>query len=84
MAPLYEGRQNIARRQLAEEGRMEGFRPYRKTALAYARREPDDFVVSTLEGVMAGKAGDYLAIGPHGEMYPIDADVFADSYEEAD
>lgn len=84
MAPVYEGRQNLARRQLAEEGQMAFFFPYRKTTLTWARRETEDFLVHTLEGTMAGKAGDYLAIGPYGEMYPIDADVFAASYEEAD
>jgi hypothetical protein len=43
----------------------------------------ESFIVSTLEGLMTGKAGDYLAIGAYGEMYPIDKQVFEDTYEPA-
>lgn len=57
------------------------FGKYRKTAPAYAVRMPERFEVDTLEGRHGGKAGDYLAIGAHGEMYPIDADVFEATYE---
>lgn len=61
-----------------------GFRPYRKTTLTYAVRIDEPFEVDTLEGLHTGNAGDWLAVGPHGEMYPIDAAVFADSYEPAE
>lgn len=60
------------------------FGVYRKTAMTYAARIDEPFEVDTLEGLHSGNAGDYLAIGPHGEMYPIDASVFRDSYEIAD
>jgi hypothetical protein len=43
----------------------------------------EPFTVDTLEGVQRGKAGDYLAIGLHGEMYPIDKEVFEETYDEA-
>jgi hypothetical protein len=57
---------------------------YRKTTLTYAARIDQPFEVDTLEGLHTGNAGDYLAVGPHGEMYPIDAAVFADSYESVE
>lgn len=61
-----------------------GFLPYRKTTLTYAKKIEEPFEVDTLEGLHTGKAGDYLAIGAHGEMYPIDAAVFEDTYEALD
>jgi hypothetical protein len=60
------------------------FEPYRKTSVTYARRIDEPFTVDTLEGEHSGKAGDYLAVGVHGEMYPIDAAVFDATYEHAD
>lgn len=57
---------------------------YRKTATIYAARMEEPFVVVTLEGVMEGKAGDFLALGVAGELYPIDAAVMAASYEKVD
>ena len=58
-----------------------GFKPYRKTTLTYAVQLAEPFTVDTLEGEHTGKAGDWLAVGAHGEMYPIDAAVFAETYE---
>lgn len=57
------------------------FLPYRKRTVTYAVRMREPFEVETIEGLHEGKAGDYLAVGIHGEMYPIDADVFKESYE---
>lgn len=57
-------------------------RAFRKTALTYAVPMVEPFTVETLEGVMQGKPGDWLAIGAAGEMYPIDAAVFAATHEE--
>ena len=59
-------------------------KPYRKTSITYAVQIGEPFQVHTLEGLHDGKAGDWLAVGLHGEMYPIDADVFAATYEEID
>ena len=42
---------------------------------------PEGFWVSTKEGVMTGKPGDYLIIGIEGEKYPIDKDIFEKNYE---
>jgi hypothetical protein len=62
---------------------MEPFRPYRKTTVTFAARVPVPFSVLTMEGHMYGQAGDYLAVGVKGEMYPSAAAVFEESYEEA-
>ena len=34
-----------------------------------------------MEGLMKGKKGDWLIIGIHGEMYPIDQEIFQKTYE---
>lgn len=39
------------------------------------------FEVETLEGVMKGKAGDWLAQGVEGERWPIDAEIFEKTYK---
>lgn len=41
----------------------------------------EPFKVETMEGVLEGKAGDYLMIGIKGEMYPCDKDIFEETYE---
>lgn len=80
----FAGGKDPARRALAAAGNhplVGPFHEYRKTATALACRMDEPFEVETIEGVMSGKAGDYLAIGTAGEMYPIDAAVFEGSYE---
>lgn len=39
------------------------------------------FRVHTLEGVMEGKAGDFLMLGVNGEYYPCARDIFLKTYE---
>ena len=39
------------------------------------------FEVETLEGVMKGKAGDWLMIGVNGEKYVCDDAIFKKSYD---
>ena len=39
------------------------------------------FEVETMEGIMTGKPGDWLMVGIHGEMYPIDRDIFEKTYD---
>ena len=56
---------------------------YRKKTLTHAVHMNEPFSVETLEGIMEGKAGDWLMIGVNGEMYPCDAEVFEKSYEPA-
>lgn len=60
------------------------FDRYRKTSLAEAIEMPEAFVVTTKEGEMTGKPGDYLMRGPAGEMYPCDAEIFLNTYTHAD
>lgn len=40
----------------------------------------EEFEVDTLEGTMKGKADDYLVVGIKGEMYPVDKEIFEESY----
>jgi hypothetical protein len=54
---------------------------YRKTALVKAVKMHHAFRVETLEGVMEGKKGDYLCKGPAGELWPVDAEIFEQTYE---
>lgn len=57
-------------------------RRYRKRPVVItARQMPDAFAVETLEGVMRGKAGDWLITGVRGEQYPCDDEIFRQTYE---
>jgi hypothetical protein len=40
--------------------------------------------IKTLEGPMLISPGDYIAIGPKGERYPIKPDIFELTYEKVD
>lgn len=48
--------------------------------ISYKKIE-EPFEVETLEGVMNGKAGDYLMRGVEGELYVCDADIFHKTYD---
>jgi len=39
------------------------------------------FRVETLEGIVEGKAGDYLMVGVKGEMYPCAKEIFEETYD---
>jgi hypothetical protein len=41
----------------------------------------EDFIVTTLEGVLKGHRGDYLILGVKGERYPIRKDIFEETYD---
>lgn len=41
----------------------------------------EPFEVETMEGIMQGKTGDWLIVGIHGEMYPIDKEIFEKTYD---
>lgn len=41
----------------------------------------EEFEVETMEGIMKGKKGDFLIIGIHEEMYPIDREIFYKTYD---
>ena len=42
----------------------------------------NDWIISTLEGQMMAKYGDYLVRGIEGEYYPVKKSIFEKSYEE--
>lgn len=84
----YDGKRDRQRRKLVEQGEYRDLRPldfrgYSKHGLTYAAKVPQDFTVETIEGQMAGSAGDYLAIGAAGEMYPISSEIFEATYRPA-
>ena len=49
-----------------------------------AQRMKQPFVTKTMEGELAGKAGDWLITGIKGEQYPCDHAVFIGTYDLAD
>jgi len=53
----------------------------KRPAEVHATRIDEPFSVQTLEGVMTGKAGDFLIRGIDGELYPCDADIFKRTYD---
>lgn len=57
------------------------FRIYKKKTTIQAVQVCKPFTCDTLEGTMTGKNGDYLAIGVKGEIYPIDREIFEETYE---
>lgn len=60
----------------------EGFDNYRKKpVIILAKQMREEFIVDTLEGKMNGKAGDYLVIGTRGEHYPVDKEIFEETYD---
>lgn len=58
--------------------------PYfvKKAIPIQAIQQTKAFTVNTLEGQMSGKPGDYLVIGAKGEKYPVDKDIFEETYYE--
>lgn len=40
--------------------------------------------IETLEGTMTARPGDWIVKGVKGEVYPVRADIFADTYEPAE
>jgi hypothetical protein len=64
-----------------EELLKHGFKPYIKTEPSWIKPMDKPFKVKTKEGVMEGKAGDFLCIGVEGEMWPLDKSIFEKSYK---
>ena len=73
-----------AKKVIGEDGET-FFEPkaYLKNSVTYAVQIPVKFQVDTLEGMHSADAGDYLAIGAAGEMYPIRKDIFESTYDPA-
>jgi len=53
----------------------------KRPVVIQAVRMEQDFQVHTLEGLMSGKAGDYLIQGVNGELHPCDAEIFHKTYD---
>ena len=49
---------------------------YKKTAPVFAKQMDKAFRVTTKEGPVTGKAGDYLCLGVENEMWPVDQAIF--------
>jgi len=61
------------------------FEPYAKKDIPIgACRIDHDFEIMTMEGLMRGKAGDYLIKGVRGEYYACDASVFHETYAKSE
>ncbi len=80
----FDGMPDPSRREALDMGAEsmvhEGWREYERTATTWARRMVAPFEVQTIEGAMRGNAGDYLACGADGELYPIRASTFEKSF----
>ena len=53
----------------------------KKPIVVHATQLNFPFKVTTMEGELRGKAGDYLVIGVEGEKYPVDKDIFERTYD---
>lgn len=53
----------------------------KKPVVVQAAQINEPFIVETLEGPLRGKSGDYLIVGVRGERYPIDKDIFEETYD---
>ena len=53
----------------------------KKPVIVHAAQINMPFEVTTLEGKVVGKAGDYLMMGIDGEKYPCARDIFERSYD---
>jgi len=59
------------------------FKVYKKRPVKVkAVQMEKEFEVGTLEGVLKGKAGDYLIEGVRRELYPCDKEIFEETYVE--
>lgn len=62
--------------------RAQGFQPYRKTLVTYARQMPVRFSVETASGErLAGQLGDYICYSPDDRSYwVVERDIFRHTY----
>ena len=62
---------------------LTGWAMYEKTEPTKMVQMDEGFSVETLEGPMDADAGDFMAEGPEGELYPVDEDIQGQTYEQA-
>jgi len=53
----------------------------KKPIAIQAKQMNEDFIIKTLEGLMSGKAGDYIITGVEGEQYPVKKEIFETTYK---
>ena len=59
--------------------------PYKKRpVIIHAIQMPCKFIVTTLEGVVKGKSGDWLIRGIEKEFYPCKNSVFVKTYDKSE
>jgi hypothetical protein len=59
----------------------EGFRPFRKEAVVWAKQMEEPFEVLTPDGPVWGEAGDYWCVGPRNQQWLSRAAVFEQLYK---
>ncbi len=62
----------------------QGYKPYVKHQITWARRLEQPLLVRTIEGDVPAHAGDYLCIGPAGEQWPQPAARFEAVYRRVE
>jgi hypothetical protein len=72
----------MAAKKITDKTPIEGWEEYQKTQPVKAVQMDEDFEVATLEGIMQGHKGDYLAEGPEGERWPIKESIFDKTYKK--
>jgi hypothetical protein len=58
----------------------EGFRPFRKDVVVWAKQMGEPFVVLTPEGPVRGEAGDYWCVGPGNQQWLSHTAVFEQTH----
>ncbi len=66
----------------AEPEDLTGWGVYEKIRPTPMVQMEEDFEVETMEGPMNADAGDFLAMGPEGELYPVDQEIQNQTYQE--
>lgn len=64
------------------KGMPDGSKKYVKKPIPIRAIQMDErFEITTMEGTLIGKAGDFLIEGIEGELYPCDKEIFEKSYD---
>lgn len=76
-----KGQWNTYTRKSLAEGE---WNTYKKTAPVFAKQMKKPFRVTTKEGPVEGKAGDYLCVGVEAEMWPVDKTIFEKTMQQVE
>lgn len=58
------------------------WQPFKQCFIVYAKQMSEDFDVETATGILSGKKGDWLVMGPQGNKWPITGEMFKRLYEK--